>query len=116
MTATDQSNLIRVLADFAAWLEPCPADRVDQRYYSQLAMHYLESNGAHLLVDVPRDSLAWCDLCGCQFSRGPNHTAEGMTGNNFCWCPTCHQQQNGVFFILGPERYRQTWAAAERGE
>lgn len=114
MTATDHSNLVRVLADFAAWLEPRPGKHCDLGYYLQLARHYIESGGTHDLVDVPRDTLAWCDLCGQQFSKSPTHRAEGMTGNNFCWCPTCHQQQSSVFFILGPEQYRLTWQAQER--
>ena len=116
MTGTDQSNLVRVLADFAIWLEPNPRDTCDMGYYRQLAKHFLESGGQHLLVDVPRDSLAWCDLCGGQFSKSPRHKPEALTGNNFCWCPTCYQQQSGVFFILGAEQYRSTWQAAEAGE
>lgn len=113
MNAEDYTNLLRLLADFAAWLEPNLGLDGDQAFYTGIAARYLDSGQARAIVDVPAAAVAWCDLCGQKFFKGPSHRLESMTGNNFCWCPTCHSQQQSVYMAIGPEQYRAAWQRQE---
>jgi hypothetical protein len=113
VTPDEHRNLVRVLADFACWLETNQPANADMGYYRTLARHYIETGGVHELVDVPHNVLAWCDLCGRQFSKEPTHMPEQLTGSNYCWCPTCLLQQSQVCFMLGAEQYQAAWTAQE---
>jgi len=115
MSEPDRANLVRVLADFAVWLEHGHARAVDLGYYLQLAGHYLEVLRSHPLVDVPYTGLARCDLCGQQFYLLPDTQPEALTGNNFRWCPTCHEQQGLVYQLIGSAQYRKAWRDHEEG-
>lgn len=109
MTDDDRRNFLRVLANFAAWLEPRPAEHIDMGYYIQLAHHYVESGGIHMLIDIPEDRLAWCDLCGKQYVVPFDHGFEEFTGHAYSWCPACLDQQAHVFFMLGSDAYQAAW-------
>jgi hypothetical protein len=116
VTASDHSNLIRVLADFAVWLEPKPSAHTDLGYYLQLARHFIESGGVHSLVDVPPEALATCDLCGQRYVPEGNPKPEHLTGNHYRWCPTCYHHQLRVCNMIGAQAYREAWRAQEARE
>lgn len=115
MNAVDHANLVIYLANFAAWLDPRSSNHVDMGYYRQLAQHYLDGQGGQAILDVPPERLAWCDLCGQSFTKPDWHKPEEITGNNYCWCPACNEQQSRVCFMLGRTAYLEAWKDAAEG-
>lgn len=109
MSPDDSRNLLRVLANFAVWLEPYPVKSCDMGYYIQLARHYVESGGIHMLIDIPEDRLGWCDLCGQQYVVPLDHGPEEITGHGYSWCPACLDQQHHAFFMIGSDAYQAAW-------
>lgn len=115
MSETDTSNLVRVLADFAAWLEQRRPPDIDMEYYQRLAVQFLKAHSVGDMIDVPLEYLGRCDLCGQPFVEDVPHKPEALTGNNFRWCPVCLVQQTDVCNMIGVESYRAAWRAQETG-
>lgn len=116
LTGQEWSHLIRLLADFAAWLTPPWVDEIDQEHYHTLARRFLEQRRSTRIVDPPASDPGQCDLCGQPFSHIRMAFRESLTGDNYVWCQTCYTQQRQVFSLIGQTIYRGAWRRQQEAQ
>jgi hypothetical protein len=113
MSDPDYSNIVRLLADFGAYLWPNSDVPSAQEFFSEHARKFLAARGTTCLVDPPPHHSGTCDLCGRAFEIGPTTQHEPFTGNNYLWCPECYNPQLEQVAYIGKKAYRAYWQAQE---